>query len=368
MSTGNKFNVDKLFAKIEHSAISGVVGLDEYNVFGEVKLSVATTFTTSGTLTVQGRIKHSSTWQTIGTLTSGGDFDTFDIDGYDFIRFNFTVAAGSTGEIAASGFFKAASSGSAGAAASFTTIQADTGTSPVADSASDTLTLTSSDGSINVDGNSTTDTIDFLLNRVFETGSVSEITLALKAIASQTARLLDAQDSSGTSLMGIESDGTLTIRDTNSNIDRNIVRDGEADHGIVTAGNSTNRETWFRSNNFNCSFNKNGTTHYTEKGWYRTNNRGTTSASMIAFRGDTNTGMYSPANDEFALIAGGVEGFKNTTTEVEAKLPLKLASYATGSLPTASSFEGCIVYDSTTQQVKYSDGSTWTALWEDKWL
>lgn len=159
MSTGNKFHKDKLFAKVEHTATTGVVGNAEYEVLGEIKLSIATTFTTSGTLTLQGRIKHSSSWQNIGTLTSGGDFDTFDIDAYDFVRFNFTVAAGSTGEIAASGFFKAASAGSG---AAFTTIQTDSGTSPVA-TGSDTLTVTSSDSSVSISGNSTTDTVDITL-------------------------------------------------------------------------------------------------------------------------------------------------------------------------------------------------------------
>jgi hypothetical protein len=158
MSTGHKFHKDKLFAKFSHTASSGVVGEAEYEVLGEIKLSVASTFTTSGTLTVQGRIKHSTSWQTVGTLTFGGDFDTLDIDAYDYIRFNFTVAAGSTGEIAASGFFKAASSGGG---AAFTTIQTDAGTSPVA-VAADTLTLTSSDASVTITGNSTTDTVDFV--------------------------------------------------------------------------------------------------------------------------------------------------------------------------------------------------------------
>lgn len=115
MTTGHKFHKDKLFAKIEHTATSGVVGKAEYEVFGEVELSVASTFATSGTLTVQARIKHSDSWQTVGTLASGGEFSTFDIAKYDYVRFNFTVAAGSAGEIAASGFFNASPTGVAGA-------------------------------------------------------------------------------------------------------------------------------------------------------------------------------------------------------------------------------------------------------------
>jgi hypothetical protein len=49
---------------------------------------------------------------------------------------------------------------SSGDASSFKTVQVPTGTSPVATSGSDTLTLTSGDGSITVTGNATTDTVD----------------------------------------------------------------------------------------------------------------------------------------------------------------------------------------------------------------
>lgn len=44
---------------------------------------------------------------------------------------------------------------------SFSTMQTPNGTSPVADSTTDTLTFTSSDNSVVITGNSTTDTIDF---------------------------------------------------------------------------------------------------------------------------------------------------------------------------------------------------------------
>ena len=159
MTTGHKYHKDKFFTKLSHAITSGVVG-EEYEVFGERDLRVVSTFTSSGTLTLQGRIKGSDTWTNIGTLASGGDSDTFDISTYDIIRFNFTVAAGSTGEIVASGFFNGSSSGGGGASNSFTIIQPDAGTSPTADSATDTLTFTSSDASIIITGDASTDTID----------------------------------------------------------------------------------------------------------------------------------------------------------------------------------------------------------------
>jgi hypothetical protein len=52
--------------------------------------------------------------------------------------------------------------GGGGGVNSFTTIQPDLGTSPVATSGADTLTLTSSDNSIQITGDSTTDTIDLV--------------------------------------------------------------------------------------------------------------------------------------------------------------------------------------------------------------
>lgn len=152
MGTGNKFHKDKLFAKFDHAATSGVVGQEEYECFGEVKLRVTSTFTSSGTLTIQGRIKHSDSWDTIGTLTSGGDSDSFDIDTYDYIRFNFTVASGSTGTIGASGFFKASP-----ATLAFGIAQADGGTNPVAEQGA-ILTLAGGNNIVTT-GDSATDTI-----------------------------------------------------------------------------------------------------------------------------------------------------------------------------------------------------------------
>lgn len=51
--------------------------------------------------------------------------------------------------------------GSSASTSSFKTIQPDAGTSPVATSPNDTLTLTSSDGSVTITGNAGTDTVNF---------------------------------------------------------------------------------------------------------------------------------------------------------------------------------------------------------------
>lgn len=62
-------------------------------------------------------------------------------------------------------------SGIAGGTLSFATIQPPAGTSPAADSPSDVLNLTSSDSSIVITGNSSTDTLDFKV-KTFTAGSV----------------------------------------------------------------------------------------------------------------------------------------------------------------------------------------------------
>lgn len=66
------------------------------------------------------------------------------------------------------------SGGGGGSSNSFSTIQPDSGTSPVADSATDTLTLTSA--SLDIAGNSGTDTISFELKANHKAEAISVLT------------------------------------------------------------------------------------------------------------------------------------------------------------------------------------------------
>lgn len=156
-----KSHKQKFHIKVTLDAGTGVKGkTDGYEVYGETTLRV-TPVGVGGTnvVDIEGRLEGETTWTSIGTVT-GTTSDTFDMSTYDYIRFNQTTSDG-TGEVIASGFFNQVGS-LAGSAASvaFKTIQTDAGTSPVADSAEDTLTITSSDASVTITGNSTTDTID----------------------------------------------------------------------------------------------------------------------------------------------------------------------------------------------------------------
>lgn len=65
------------------------------------------------------------------------------------------------------------------------------------------------------------------------------------------------------------------------------------------------------------------------------------------------------------LVGTGTQTFAGDKTFnglVSLVQVLHLAKIITGSLPAAASHEGAIVYDDTTNTVKFSDGSTWTAL------
>lgn len=154
-------HAQKFHIKVTLDAGTGVKGeTNGYRIYGETTLRVTPTGV-GGTnvIDVEGRLESETTWTTAGSIT-GTTSGTVDISTYDYIRFN-TTTADSTGEVIVSGFFNQVGS-LAGTAAivAFKTIQCDAGTSPVADSPTDTLTFTSADASVTITGNSTTDTID----------------------------------------------------------------------------------------------------------------------------------------------------------------------------------------------------------------
>ena len=87
-------------------------------------------------------------------------------------------------------------------------------------------------------------------------------------------------------------------------------------------------------------------------------------AQLQAQGGVTNyvTGLHRDLFNIFTRIATRANGVlpKDGTEAMTAPLPLK--QYATADLPAAASYEGCIVYDSTTNTVKWSNGSVWATI------
>lgn len=101
------------------------------------------------------------------------------------------------------------------ASTAFSTIQPDSGTSPVADSASATLTLTSSDSSVSITGNSATDTVDFKVGQLvdsrnwfIETPYDRTYTLDQYAKYGYTVEDVTIITSSGTCSIAFKIDGT----------------------------------------------------------------------------------------------------------------------------------------------------------------
>jgi hypothetical protein len=133
-----------------------------YLIYGETTLRVTpVSVGGSNVIDIEGRLEGETTWTTAGSVT-GTTSGTMDISTYDYIRFNVTTSDG-TGEVIVSGFFNQVGSLSGAAAlVTFKTMQTDAGTSPVADSATDTLTFTSSDASVTITGDASTDTIDLV--------------------------------------------------------------------------------------------------------------------------------------------------------------------------------------------------------------
>jgi len=107
----------------------------------------------------------------------------------------------------------------------FSTIQTDAGTYPVADSFTDTLTLTSSDASITITGNSSNDTVDFVV-----AGAAGDIfkTIAVPAGTNPVA------DSSTDTLTLTSSDASLTITGTAGTDTIDFTGAGVSDHGGLT--------------------------------------------------------------------------------------------------------------------------------------
>lgn len=258
--------------------------------------------------------------------------------------------------------------GLGGGGNAFTIFQPDAGTAPTADSSTDTLTMTSSDSSITITGNSTTDTLDFLLKTTdlsFSSSASSTVPLTLAGSASQTASLMEVEDSGATQLWGLDSDGTMRIRSSASSADPCILVLSESNLGLGFSSTGSNGQAHiYAGSSARYDFSKNGFTAFggVSSGNIRSGNTGGSSVPMFTFSSDTNTGMYRSSADVLGFTSGATATLLLSTTQVDCQLPLKVPAYATGSLPTASSYTQCIVYDSTTNQFKGSDGTSWNVL------
>ncbi|MBF32013.1 MAG: hypothetical protein CL529_12680 [Aequorivita sp.] len=195
-----------------------------------------------------------------------------------------------------------------------------------------------------------------------ESQAVGSVPLTITGETSQTANLLEIEDDSSTTLMSVSPEGYVEVPLSSNNSTPVLRRIDAPDQGIVMTGTTGNRDTRIYSDSFSYAFTKLGMINYAGQGTYKCNGFGSSSATILGHRSDADTGVYFGGADDVRLSAGGVDSFIGTTTYSSVAKIFGVGQYATGSLPTASSYEGYLAYDTTTDEVKFSDGSAWTAL------
>ena len=117
-----------------------------------------------------------------------------------------------------------------GSSDSFSTIQTPLGTSPVATSPTDTLTLTSSNGSVSITGNSGTDTVDFVVaSSPSFTGALSgdvtgtQSATVVSTVGGKTASAVATSVNDTVAATSSNTASTIAKRDSNGNISCGVI-------------------------------------------------------------------------------------------------------------------------------------------------
>lgn len=290
----------------------------------------------------------------------------------------------------------------------FTIFQPDSGTAPTADSGSDTLTMTSGDSSISVAGNSTSDTIDLEVDInaltaeatvdsandylmmydasagvvrkvlvsavggggstedvVFNSSAAGTIPLTLEGSASQTADFFLVEDSAAAIQFQVDASGVVRSKlRTNSSDSVSFGPVGGGHHGINFHGGTGNNAitTIHAANAAVMRLNNQGLLVTSTSYAVRASTNGTAAVPAYSFDNDRDCGLYRVAANNLAMSIASTNILDFQSTKITTPLPFLVGQFATGSLPTASSFEGGMVYDTTTQTMKWSDGTSWATI------
>jgi len=107
---------DSKFQTTQTISGTGVIGIEPYMVLSENQIRVVVEGVAGGnSVAVQGKIRNSSTWETISSIAGASTGTVIDVSTFDHVRFNCTAfAASGTPTLRASGFFSKASSGGGG--------------------------------------------------------------------------------------------------------------------------------------------------------------------------------------------------------------------------------------------------------------
>jgi len=199
-------------------------------------------------------------------------------------------------------------------------------------------------------------------DRTFYASAVDKIGLTVKRIASQTAKLFGLFNESDVFLAGFDKDGTLLVPSDDSLRDIIKPSNGKAMAvGMSTLGTGTfSFKNLEGGNNFQFFMNGQGLSLGSFGG--RRFSAGKQTAPAFNFVEDSNSGMSLSFSNYLRLNKSNNNEIRLYDDRTEFFEPIQPPSYATGSLPAASSNEGRVAYDSTTKEMKYSDGTSWIAL------
>lgn len=199
----------------------------------------------------------------------------------------------------------------AGAANTFSTIQCDSGTSPTADSATDTLTLTGS-GGITVTGDATTDTVTIASSAVQSVGTFGSSPDAKGASISGTTITMQPADATHP---GMVTTGTQTMagdKTFSGNVTASVLK-ASSDLNLNEAAAAQPVIKWNTTNADRILFKGNTTTAFLIRAdGYVTPTTGYTIGTTLL----TNRQIWDSSGNTMAFYSGGlVSGFKflNTT-------------------------------------------------------
>jgi hypothetical protein len=213
---------------------------------------------------------------------------------------------------------------------------------------------------VTITGNSTTDTIDLVAAGGGITTPVTTIDNEIARWSGTTGDEIQGYTSGGPT---INDTGGLTLNGGNDSVgsiaDAVMYFDSAKKNGFTTNGTGNNLGVW-NNNIRRLYFTTTGIN--VESAPFILEN-GAVGSPRVAFLGMSDGGLWrNSTNDSLNMAINGVNSMEWDDNYVDAATPLGVPQYATGSLPTASSHKGRIVYDSTTNEFKGSDGTSWNVL------
>jgi hypothetical protein len=196
---------------------------------------------------------------------------------------------------------------------------------------------------------------------IFTSSLASTIPLTLKGSISQTADLFRVEDSSSTELLNIKPTGQVQVPLTSLN---GLCGLGDTYRGIKfkNADGATGEVAIYGGTSSSVWFSQAGCRSFGTNYGFASGPNGDVLNASICWASDLDSGFYRIGSNNIAMTAGGVKGLDLNASRLNTPLVFSPGQFATGSLPAAASYEGYIAYDTTTQTMKWSNGTAWATI------